>query len=103
MSDAYHTNYVLSGLSSAQHQWDLDSDPLPLGEGEGEGESNNHPTLLAALGADAVWNVFPYIDDNSDQIFEDSDRVRPIHPAYAIPQKNVNGIRAYFQGRSGFA
>ena len=95
MSDAYHTNYVLSGLSSAQHQWDLDSDPLPLPSGE------STPTL-AALGADSTWNVFPFIDDN-DQIFEDSDRVRPIHPAYAIPQKNVNGIRAYFQGKSGFA
>ncbi|KAH7635185.1 terpenoid cyclases/protein prenyltransferase alpha-alpha toroid [Sordaria sp. MPI-SDFR-AT-0083] len=95
MSDAYHTNYVLSGLSSAQHQWDLDSDPLPLPEGE------TTPTM-AALGADSIWNVFPFIDDN-DQVYEDSDRVRPIHPAYAIPQKNVAGIRAYFQGRSGFA
>lgn len=94
MSDPYHTCYVLSGLSSAQHQWDLDSDPLPLAPGE------TTPTL-AALGADSVWNVFPYIDDN-DQIYEDSDRVRPIHPTYAIPQKNVNGIRGYFQGR-GFA
>ncbi|KAK3492286.1 terpenoid cyclases/Protein prenyltransferase [Neurospora hispaniola] len=95
MSDPYHTNYVLSGLSSAQHQWDLDSDPLPLPNGD------TTPSL-AAVGADSVWNVFPYIDEN-DQIYEDSDRVRPIHPAYAIPQKNVNAIRAYFQGRSGFA
>ncbi|KAK3303427.1 terpenoid cyclases/protein prenyltransferase alpha-alpha toroid [Chaetomium strumarium] len=84
-SDPYHTNYVLSGLSSAQHQWELD-EPEETAASEGA--------------ADAVWAVLPYLD--GVQIFDNKDRVRPIHPVYAIPQQNVRAMKEYFQQKQGF-
>ncbi|KAK1836638.1 protein farnesyltransferase subunit beta [Podospora conica] len=83
MSDSYHTCYVLSGLSSAQHQWDLA--PPPAGDG-----------------ADPVWTVLPYLDDGGVQVFEQQDLVRPIHPVYAIPPRVQEETRAYFLGKGGF-
>ncbi|KXX81578.1 Protein farnesyltransferase subunit beta [Madurella mycetomatis] len=84
MSDAYHTCYVLSGLSSVQHEWDLE-------EPEASGEA-------VAAAADSEWTVLPY----PVQIFDPKDLVRPIHPIYAIPQQNVRVIKEYFQAKQGF-
>lgn len=89
MSDAYHSCYVLSGLSSAQHQWELDG-PADVAAG---GDA-------AATAAEAAWTVFPYLD--GPQVFASKDRVRPIHPVYAIPQQNVRAIQQYFQAKQGF-
>lgn len=91
MSDAYHTCYVLSGLSAAQHQWELD---------EIEPEGAPSTTDDAAADAAAMWAVLPYLD--GPQIFDNADRVRPIHPVYAIPQQSVRAIREYFEGVQGF-
>ncbi|KAK4190845.1 protein farnesyltransferase subunit beta [Podospora australis] len=85
MSDAYHTCYVLSGLSSAQHQWLLDDDD----------EDANLETAKTP-----EWIALPYLD--GEQIFDAKDRVRPIHPVYAIPQPNVRAIQAYFRAKEGF-
>ncbi|KAK4166414.1 protein farnesyltransferase subunit beta [Cladorrhinum sp. PSN259] len=74
-SDAYHTCYVLSGLSSAQHQWLLDE------------ESKE-------------WVVLPYLD--GEPVFDSKDRVRPIHPVYAIPQQHVRAVKKYFGEKGGF-
>ena len=89
MSDSYHTCYILSGLSSAQHQWDLTA-PTP------------NPAPAAGAGADPVWTVLPYVDDGGVQVYEQEDLVRPIHPVYAIPQRAQEGMRAYFLGKEGF-
>ncbi|KAL2136093.1 hypothetical protein VTI74DRAFT_5499 [Chaetomium olivicolor] len=90
MSDSYHSCYVLSGLSSAQHQWELD-----------EPDSEPADIEQAAMGAaDAVWAVLPFLD--GVQLFDNKDRVRPIHPVYAIPQQNVRAMKAYFTERRGF-
>ncbi|KAL2259773.1 hypothetical protein VTK26DRAFT_6433 [Humicola hyalothermophila] len=92
MSDAYHSCYVLSGLSSAQHEWQLDDD---------DGEAAAAAAAAAAAGQeDSAWTVLPYLD--GVQIFDNQDRVRPIHPVYAIPQRNVRAIKAYFQDKQGF-
>lgn len=88
MSDAYHTCYVLSGLSSVQHEWDL---------GEPEA-SEEEAAAAAAAAADLEWTVLPYLV----QIFDPKDLVRPIHPIYAIPQQNVRVIKEYFQAKQGF-
>ncbi|KAB5518818.1 terpenoid cyclases/protein prenyltransferase alpha-alpha toroid [Coniochaeta sp. 2T2.1] len=79
MSDPYHSCYVLSGLSSAQHQW---RQHLPEGP------------------EDDGWIVSPYADEV--QIFQDDDRVEPIHPVYVIPQKSVSDIKRYFLAKQGF-
>lgn len=51
-------------------------------------------------GADATWAVFPFVD--GDQVHDDKDRVRPIHPVYAIPQECKNAMRGYFVAKPGF-
>ncbi|KAG6210179.1 hypothetical protein E4U50_002744 [Claviceps purpurea] len=83
-SDAYHTCYVLSGLSCAQHKWDL-----------------------VSARADAVlmdgdrWSVSPF-EFTEAQIFEEVDRVEPSHPVYAISQNRVDDCQRYFATKTGF-
>ncbi|KAK3905205.1 terpenoid cyclases/protein prenyltransferase alpha-alpha toroid [Staphylotrichum tortipilum] len=89
MSDAYHSCYVLSGLSSAQHQWELD-----------EPDETEGPAASVLGLADPVWAVLPYLD--GPQVFDNGDRVRPIHPVYAIPQQQVRAVKEYFSGKKGF-
>lgn len=90
MSDAYHTCYVLSGLSAAQHQWELSA------------SSTGDEAYLVSVStaADAAWTVLPYLDDM--QVFEERDLVRPIHPAYTIPQKSQQDMQSYFFTKQGF-
>lgn len=94
MSDAYHSCYVLSGLSSAQHQWEL-STPAP------RGDENEHGSSLEAVAADPVWTVLPYVGDDV-QVFENRDLVRPLHPVFAIPQRNHEAMMNYFFAKEGF-
>ncbi|KAI8173014.1 hypothetical protein K4K51_010438 [Colletotrichum sp. SAR 10_75] len=82
-SDAYHTCYVLSGLSSAQHRWDLTY-------------VNEDETILP----EPKWVVSPCAE--GAQIFDEEDRVGTIHPVYTIPQESVDDMKAYFAARQGF-
>ncbi|KAF5134521.1 Protein farnesyltransferase subunit beta [Metarhizium anisopliae] len=82
-SDAYHTCYVLSGLSSAQHKWTLISARVDA----------------AMLDGDR-WSVAPFT--SGEQIFEESDRVETTHPVYVIPQHKVDACQQYFTSRPGF-
>jgi protein farnesyltransferase subunit beta len=82
-SDAYHTNYVLSGLSSAQHKWIVVS---------ARAEE-------AALDID-LWAAAPYLEGN--QIFREEDRVGTTHPVYVIPQHKVEGMMKFYSSKQGF-
>ncbi|WZH48854.1 terpenoid cyclases/protein prenyltransferase alpha-alpha toroid [Fusarium acuminatum] len=82
-SDAYHTCYVLSGLSAAQHKWKLDA--ARPHEADVTGDS---------------WSVTPYMDGK--QIFDEEDRVATVHPVYVIPQHKVEGMQSYFTSKQGF-
>ncbi|CEI60981.1 unnamed protein product [Fusarium venenatum] len=82
-SDAYHTCYVLSGLSSAQHRWTLDA--ARPHEADVKGDS---------------WSVTPYME--GEQIFDEEDRVATVHPVYVIPQHKVEGMQNYFSSKHGF-
>ncbi|KAM0207551.1 hypothetical protein ACHAQI_007554 [Fusarium lateritium] len=82
-SDAYHTCYVLSGLSAAQHKWKLDA--ARPHEEDVTGDS---------------WSVTPYMD--GEQIFDEEDRVATVHPVYVIPQHKVEGMQSYFTSKQGF-
>lgn len=83
-SDAYHTCYVLSGLSSVQHKWTL---------------AEARPEGLPGVGADA-WIAAPYL--RGPRLFDEADRVLTTHPVYAIPQHKVDAIRGYFASKVGF-
>ncbi|KFH41232.1 Protein farnesyltransferase subunit beta-like protein [Hapsidospora chrysogenum ATCC 11550] len=82
-SDAYHTCYVLAGLSSAQHKWTL---------------ASARPEAQV-LGTDQ-WVATPYM--RGEQIFDESDRVCTTHPVYVIPQHKVESILDYFASKAGF-
>jgi protein farnesyltransferase subunit beta len=75
-----HTCYVLSGLSSVQHQW----------------------TLHASKGEDNLftWNTVPLSEPL--QIFDETARLKPTHPIYVIPPESVDNIKAYFLAKVGF-
>lgn len=76
-SDAYHTAYVLAGLSAAQHTW-------------------SPPTR----DENAWTTVFPYLDDV--QIYENVDRLRTVHPVYVIPPRKAEEMMAYFKAKESF-
>ncbi|KAK5994983.1 Protein farnesyltransferase subunit beta [Cladobotryum mycophilum] len=82
-SDAYHTCYVLSGLSSVQHKWRL----ITARADE------------AIIGGDE-WEVSPYLQ--GQQIFDEQDRLATTHPVYVIPQHRVKEIQNYFTEKQGF-
>lgn len=82
-SDAYHTCYVLSGLSSVQHRWTLAS-ARPEG---------------TPMGLD-TWIAMP--DMEGPRIFDEEDRVLTTHPVYVIPQHKVEQIMGHFASKAGF-
>ncbi|KAF3761291.1 terpenoid cyclases/Protein prenyltransferase [Cryphonectria parasitica EP155] len=84
-SDAYHSCYVLSGLSSAQHKWKLAAEAT---------------TAAAASAALASWSVSPHLDEV--QVFDEQDRIAALHPVYAVPISCVTDIKAYFAAKQGF-
>ncbi|KAK9424238.1 putative Terpenoid cyclases/protein prenyltransferase alpha-alpha toroid [Seiridium unicorne] len=79
-SDAYHTCYVLSGLSSAQH---IVSSATPQVEQV----------------ANVTWTVLPH---PGDQVFDEGDLVEPTDPVYAIPQRSREQMMEYFLSKPGF-
>lgn len=46
------------------------------------------------------WAASPFSED--EQIFDEEDRVRPVHPVYVIPQDTVEAARRYFTAKPGF-
>ncbi|KAI5866219.1 terpenoid cyclases/Protein prenyltransferase [Durotheca rogersii] len=80
--DAYHTCYVLSGLSSAQHV-------TRLLTSDGEGMMTH-----------SEYDVSPHI--GNPQIYEEEDRVNPTDPVYFIPEGKRREVMSYFLSKPGF-
>ncbi|KAI1827277.1 terpenoid cyclases/Protein prenyltransferase [Xylaria intraflava] len=81
-SDAYHTCYVLSGLSSAQHTTqvlppDTDEVTMPW-----------------------TYRVIPRLGEV--QVYDEEDRVKPTDPVFVIPEERRKEIMSYFSARPGF-
>ncbi|KAJ3557336.1 hypothetical protein NPX13_g9949 [Xylaria arbuscula] len=81
-SDAYHTCYVLSGLSSAQHITRILSSD----------EDGMFPPW--------TYEVLPHISEA--QVYNEEDRVSPTDPVYVIPEDRRKDIMSYFSSRPGF-
>ncbi|KAI0973241.1 terpenoid cyclases/protein prenyltransferase alpha-alpha toroid [Xylaria arbuscula] len=81
-SDAYHTCYVLNGLSSAQHVTHILST---------DGDGTMPPW---------TYNVLPHLDEA--QVYNEEDRVGPTDPVYVIPEDKRKDIMSYFSSRPGF-
>jgi protein farnesyltransferase subunit beta len=88
-SDAYHSCYTLTGLSSAQHHW-----------------RSSRPDATSSDALDDIaehtqWTVSPCAESGA-RIFDEEDRVPTVHPVYAIPPQSVHDIRSYFTLKEGF-
>jgi protein farnesyltransferase subunit beta len=46
------------------------------------------------------WTSEPIIEDS--QIFDEKDRVTPLHPIFVIPEGVAEKTRAYFSSKGGF-
>ncbi|CAN8098096.1 unnamed protein product [Discula destructiva] len=118
-SDAYHSCYVLSGLSSAQHKWELaatnpeatavaamaggnaeDQEEEAAATAKATAAEQMDDKATAAAAALATWSVTPYLDEA--QVFDEQDRLVPLHPVYAVPAECVADIKAYFGAKQGF-
>ncbi|KAI1265346.1 prenyltransferase [Xylariaceae sp. FL1019] len=80
-SDAYHTCYVLSGLSAAQH-----THRLVFPEGDGEG---------------MPWD-FEMTQDTETRVYDAKDLLSTLDPVYVIPPKAKEDIMSYFSSKTGF-
>lgn len=99
---------MLSGLSSAQHKWELNSsssqpappaDEIAAAASAGVEERPGLDDQRAAY-LPASWSVSPYLDEV--QVFDEQDRIAPLHPVYAIPTECVTDIKSYFERKQGF-
>ncbi|KAL7622274.1 CAAX farnesyltransferase (FTase) subunit beta [Parahypoxylon ruwenzoriense] len=81
-SDPYHTCYVLSGLSSAQH-----ITRLLTSDGEG-------------MMTHSEYDVSPHVEN--PQIYDEEDRVNPTDPVYFIPEGKRKEVMSYFLSKPGF-
>ena len=77
-------------MSAAQNKWEL----VPPRDQPTEEEKE------VMEGTTLEWMVSPYVDEAP--IFHNGDRVRTIHPVYAIPEEQVKAIKAYFTSKPGF-
>lgn len=96
---------MLSGLSSAQHKWELvyDDAPPELAAGAAPaagppGAGGRHPA--AAVVPHASWSVSPSLSEV--QVLDEQDYIVPLHPVYAVPAECAAGIKSYFERKRGF-
>ncbi|CAK7226054.1 CAAX farnesyltransferase (FTase) subunit beta [Sporothrix bragantina] len=101
MSDPYHTCYVLSGLSSAQHKWELVDKPIVEASVEAGSKVNQDEAIPFS---EPVWksSPFPFVEAEGAQVFDEEDRVATVHPVYTISADRVDQIQAYFRAKVGF-
>ncbi|KAI0541937.1 terpenoid cyclases/protein prenyltransferase alpha-alpha toroid [Xylaria digitata] len=81
-SDAYHTCYVLNGLSSAQHVTRI--------------LSSNGDGMIPPW----TYEVLSHLDEA--QVYNEEDRVSPTDPVYVIPEGKRKDIMSYFSSKPGF-
>jgi protein farnesyltransferase subunit beta len=91
-ADAYHSCYNLVGLAAAQNIFEY-VPPVPKrgAEGKADAEDEDSPNneLTAAFG----WRV----SGPADVPCEEDDRVRTVHPVFAIPFERAKECREYFE------
>jgi protein farnesyltransferase subunit beta len=81
--DSYHTCYTLAGLSSLQyfHYYRCAS------------------AATSHFASAFAWDCRDIASDSDDflekNVFDESDRLRPLHPVYVIPHEAVVNMRAW--------
>lgn len=90
--DAYHSCYTLAGLSCVQHynyftKVDGHEVVSPLNFAFRWASSPDTPQVKG---------------EEQERIFDEEDRVLPIHPIYVIPWNNVEQTHDLFSQKEGF-
>jgi protein farnesyltransferase subunit beta len=79
-ADAYHTCYVLTGLSATQHHhYRTDSSPCA---------NKNFSSAFS-------WQSKP--TGAEENVFEKSDRLTAFHPIYVIPHQAAEKMRLWYE------
>lgn len=87
-SDAYHTCYNLAGLSASQHKYVYDPD---VNKGLG----------ADGLGAPYHWKTEDLYQGEHENVWDNDDIVRTVHPVFIIPYMSVYECRKYFEDNAG--
>ncbi|KAI9660824.1 MAG: CAAX farnesyltransferase (FTase) subunit beta [Trizodia sp. TS-e1964] len=98
-ADAYHSCYVLAGLSSAQHEHIYSDTDFAHFEGC-DGNSATTAPLSAAFRWTSIARA--YQGGRRQQVFDDEDRVRKVHPIYVVPEGCAERARRWSDGKAGF-
>lgn len=89
--DAYHSCYVLAGLSCAQHHYQyLD------------GEINRVAALSDAFRWVTPTPVSATEISSGAATFDEADRVSPIHPIFVLPLGSAEKARVHFEAHPSF-
>ncbi|KAI1004342.1 Protein farnesyltransferase subunit beta [Podosphaera aphanis] len=86
-SDAYHSCYVLAGLSSLQRRWHFNKTP-------------KEEDLIGLLSAPFQWASEPRTID--EQVYSETDCVNSVHPVFVIPEGTAERTRNYFASKTSF-
>lgn len=89
MSDGYHSCYVLAGLSSAQHKWEVN-------------KSESKPIAGQDLTAPYQWICKGKAFKEEYQIYDDEDQVKILHPVFVVPEGTAENARMYYASLGEF-
>jgi protein farnesyltransferase subunit beta len=59
-------------------------------------------TARAGEGVPDVDEWAASLFSDGEQIFDEEDRVKPVHPVFVIPQDKADAVRQYFMAKAGF-
>ncbi len=81
--DSYHTCYTLAGLSSVQYSHYYSA-------------SAAMPRQFAPAFAWACREIISTNEDDPDRnVFDEDDRLQPLHPVYVIPHQAASNMQAW--------
>lgn len=86
--DAYHTNYNLVGLSSAQNHFEFD-----------RSSTSSLEPIKAVFNWKCTKTPTSTALSDREQIFNETDRVALIHPVFVVPIHAAENARRYFSTR----
>ncbi|KAK2813030.1 hypothetical protein FQN49_008335 [Arthroderma sp. PD_2] len=95
-ADSHHTCYTLAGLSNAQHYHSCTCSKSGTTDPSAYSSSNdddNSKPFSAAFS----WTCSPIVasTDDPDTVYDEDDRVKPLHPLFVIPHSAAERIRSW--------
>lgn len=100
ISDAYHTCYVLAGLSAAQNEWAYDA-TMRAPASNVASKASGVNKLADEVDFDGPYRWRPVddvlgVENRGEQIWDEVDRVRRLHPVFVVPEGAAEAARTWF-------